>query len=128
MYNEPNDYSQSENCVEMQTRSGQWNDVRCYTRRHFMCKKKLGRPNSRICWASLFLNAVSMMQLQKKSWLKVLFFNFLFLTCCIIKSNYYVASVTSGEITRLDWVSEHFCRSITRNKCKQTSWTRFVKT
>lgn len=39
---EPNDYGGDENCVEMQSRSGQWNDLSCSRYRQYMCKKKLG--------------------------------------------------------------------------------------
>ena len=40
---EPNDRDGAENCVEMQTRSGQWNDLSCNRRLPFMCKHKLGK-------------------------------------------------------------------------------------
>jgi hypothetical protein len=43
MDGEPNDVSGSENCIEMQTRSGQWNDLPCQYYRQFMCKKNIGR-------------------------------------------------------------------------------------
>ena len=39
---EPNDSRGYENCVEMQTRSGQWNDFPCNFYRPFMCKKNIG--------------------------------------------------------------------------------------
>ncbi|CAB3985203.1 macrophage mannose receptor 1-like, partial [Paramuricea clavata] len=38
---EPNDYTGHENCIEMQTRSGQWNDLSCRYYRPFMCKKNI---------------------------------------------------------------------------------------
>ena len=39
---EPNDHTGYENCIEMQTRSGQWNDLPCTIWRQFMCKKNIG--------------------------------------------------------------------------------------
>lgn len=39
---EPNNWAGFENCVEMQTRSGQWNDLPCNYNRQFICKKKMG--------------------------------------------------------------------------------------
>ncbi len=39
---EPNDNRGYENCIEMQTRSGQWNDLPCNYYRPFMCKKNIG--------------------------------------------------------------------------------------
>lgn len=39
---EPNNYYGYENCVEMQTRSGRWNDLACHNYRQFICKKELG--------------------------------------------------------------------------------------
>ena len=39
---EPNNYGGYENCIEMQTRRGQWNDLPCNFYRPFMCKKNIG--------------------------------------------------------------------------------------
>jgi hypothetical protein len=47
---EPNDYTGRENCIEMQTRSGQWNDVSCRYYRQFMCKKNIGEKIYMLCF------------------------------------------------------------------------------
>ena len=41
--NEPNDKSGTENCVEMWTRNGVWNDQSCSRRLRYMCKHQLGK-------------------------------------------------------------------------------------
>ena len=40
--NQPNDVSQSQNCVLMDSRNGQWLDWRCRSLYSFICKKTVG--------------------------------------------------------------------------------------
>ncbi len=58
---EPSDYRVLENCVEMKTRSGQWNDVSCAYQREFMCKKKLGEK------IVIFVVRILLLELKSKS-------------------------------------------------------------
>ncbi|XP_028395191.1 uncharacterized protein LOC114519267 isoform X2 [Dendronephthya gigantea] len=38
---EPNDYNGRENCVEMKSKSGRWNDLYCTNNLEYMCKKNI---------------------------------------------------------------------------------------
>ena len=58
--NQPNDATQTENCVLMDSRNGQWFDWRCGSYYAFICKKTLGM--TLLLFSNLlFLSAINSM-------------------------------------------------------------------